>query len=76
LFELNVTAEGEEFWFERRQQFGGAFAIFRIRDELGWNQVFGRCVRGRDHELDSSPNVVLLFANRLLGPTAKIHILE
>lgn len=75
LFELSeetVEADGPT----RTSSLGGAHAIFKLWDQLGWSEVLQRQVNGDRYRFDVCANIKTLIANRLLDPSSKLHILE
>ena len=56
--------------------FGGAYAVTRIFDQLGWADPIRRHLRGTRYRFDVLGNVKVMLANRLLDPSSKLHILE
>jgi transposase len=61
---------------ELSQDFGATFAIFRIWEKLDWTRILDKFLKGRRFDFDVVANLMVLVANRLLDPMAKLHILE
>jgi hypothetical protein len=61
---------------EASLDFGSTYAILRIWEELGWNEIFKRQLTDRRYDFDVVSNLKVLVANRLLDPRAKLHILD
>lgn len=72
LTEETVEADGPT----RTSSLGGAHAIFKLWDQLGWSDVIKRHLRRDRYRFDVCANLKTLVANRLLDPSSKLHILE
>lgn len=56
--------------------YGGAYCVMRLFDELGWEKPIRACWGHRRTRFDLVCNIRVLVANRLLDPSSKLHILE
>jgi len=56
--------------------FGGAYAVTKLFDQLGWADPIRARLRGGRHQFDVLGNIKVLLANRLLDPCSKLHILD
>lgn len=56
--------------------FGGAYSVVQILDQLGWEEPIQARLRSRRVRFDLFSNIKVLVANRLLDPCSKLHILE
>lgn len=56
--------------------YGGAYAVTRIFEDLGWEEPIRRAARKHRTRFDLLSNIRTLLVNRLLDPSSKLHILE
>lgn len=56
--------------------FGGAYAVMQLFEQLGWKESLHAQRRDRRVRFDLLSNIKVLVANRLLDPCSKLHIVE
>ncbi|MEK9145830.1 MAG: IS1634 family transposase, partial [Elusimicrobiota bacterium] len=56
--------------------YGGAYAVTRIFEDLGWEEPIRHAARKHRTRFDLLSNIRTLLVNRLLDPSSKLHILE
>lgn len=56
--------------------FGGAYAVTKIFEQMGWADPIRGLLRASRRRFDVLGNILVLLANRLLDPSSKLHILE
>ncbi len=56
--------------------FGGAYTVTNLFDQLEWADPIRSHLHGSRHKFDVLGNLKVLLANRLLDPCSKLHILD